>query len=78
MTNPVRYSYIKWTMIHEFGHALGLPDFYVFRKGTNPATNYDSGLDREDAIMNKHREAKEIKASDIDQLDAIYRLHSKH
>ncbi len=66
--DPEQYAFIDWVMLHEFGHALGLPDFYA-----NTST-----LQGELAIMNDHWVAQEIKDEDIEQLKAIYILHTKH
>ena len=62
---PRKYVYVDRIMIHEFGHALGLPDFY----------NDDTGLMNLDAVMN---ESFKILKDDIAQLKAIYLLHSAH
>ena len=57
------YHYIDATMIHEFGHTFGLPDF-----------GDDSSLEGLPAIMDDaHNE--EIMDEDIKQLRAIYRIH---
>ena len=57
------FYYIDATMIHEFGHTFGLPDF-----GKDPS------LDGLPAIMdNAHN--KTIMNEDIEQLRAIYRVH---
>ena len=62
-----RYVYVGRVMLHEFGHTLGLPDFY----------NDDiSGLKGLDAVMD--RTSNVIKDDDIKQLKAIYRFHSSH
>ena len=68
-----RYLYAKWVVLHELGHTLGLPDFY--KDGAH--SNYDPRLANEKAIMNLHWEAKTIQDTDIEQLDSIYRIHSK-
>ena len=66
MPGPTRkYVYAGRVMLHEFGHTLGLPDFY------NDAT----GLKHLDAIMNM---SYVIEDEDIAQLRAIYLLHSSH
>ena len=73
--DTVRYVYIRYIMLHEFGHTMGLPDFY--RGGGQ--TNYDPDLDREPAIMNLPWEVGgHIQQTDRDQLDAIYRTHTRH
>ncbi len=69
-----QYAFIDWVMLHEFGHTLGLPDFY----SGSTSENYDSRLSLLTAIMNKYWVAKEIKDEDIEQLRAIYGLHTKH
>ena len=71
------YVYAEHLALHELGHTLGLPDFY-FVPAPHPSTNYDPRLDGETAIMNKQWDAKRIRDTDIAQLDAIYRLHSRH
>ena len=64
-TRPVRrYVYVDRVMLHEFGHTLGLPDFYN-----------DKTMDHLDAVMNM---SFVIKDEDIEQLRAIYLLHSSH
>ena len=67
------YAYIGYTLLHEFGHPLGLPDFYK-RSGSN----WDSRLSGVTAIMNLPWEAKSIRTPDIAQLDAIYIRHTRH
>ena len=63
------------TATHEFGHTLGLPDFYAHTEwGFSVGPRMD-GLSGETAIMNRYNT---ITDSDIAQLDAIYRLHSRH
>ena len=75
----VIYMYIGYIMLHEFGHTLGLPDFYIIRPlADHPATNYDVGLHGETAIMKYPWDAMHIRDEDIEQLDAIYRLHVRH
>ena len=62
--------------IHEFGHTLGLPDFYAHTEwGLFTIAPRLDGLSGETAIMNTH---DTVTDSDIAQLDAIYRLHSRH
>ena len=54
-------------MLHELGHALGLPDFYADDK---------TGLKGlSDAVMHT---GYEIRDEDIEQLRAIYLLHNPH
>ena len=53
---------------HEFGHTLGLPDFY----------EDTTGLQNVVAIMNDHGVAQDIKDEDLEQLKAIYILHTSH
>ena len=60
------YVYIDRVMLHEFGHTLGLHDFYA---------DNNTGLKGLDAVMNK---SFEIEDEDIAQLKAIYLLHSSH
>ena len=71
------YLHAKHLALHELGHTLGLPDFYVILPD-HPAANYDRRLDGETAIMNKPWKAKSIQNTDIEQLDAIYRIHTEH
>ena len=62
---PTRYyAYVDRVMLHEFGHALGLHDFYA-----------DASMDHLDAVMNTDNG---IRVEDIEQLRAIYLLHSSH
>ena len=60
------YYYMGYTMIHEFGHTLGLPDF---------GADKTAGLEGLTAIMNDPSSSKMITAEDIRQLRAIYLLH---
>lgn len=79
MTTPTKFVYIGYIMLHEFGHTLGLPDFYTILPLTDhPSTNYDPRLDGETAIMNYPWDAMHIRDEDIEQLDAIYKLHVRH
>lgn len=68
------YVYIRYIMLHEFGHTLGLPDF----NSGGGQTNYDPNLAGETAIMNLPWNAVNISPSDRYQLDAIYRTHTRH
>ena len=62
---PTRhYLYIDPVMLHEFGHTLGLHDFYD-----------DPTMTHLDAVMNT---SNGIRYEDIAQLRAIYLLHSSH
>ena len=60
----VLYVFVDRIMLHEFGHTLGLHDFYG-----------DPTMDHFDAIMNT---SYEIQDEDIAQLEAIYFHHSPH
>ena len=60
------YLYVGRVMRHEFGHTLGLPDFY----------QDETGLDLLKAVMGLNSD--DIEDQDIEQLKAIYRLHGQH
>ena len=64
MNPKVYYAYIDRVMLHEFGHTLGLDDFYL-----------DNTMDHLDALMN---ESSTIEDEDLKQLRAIYSRHSPH
>ena len=67
-STTIRFYYVDRVMVHEFGHTLGLPDFYTDEK---------SGLKGlTDAVM--HTSRLTIHAEDINQLRAIYFGHTKH
>ena len=69
-TMPTRYyAYIDRVMVHEFGHTLGMPDFYA---------DNTTGLNGLPAVMDNHHNNMAITVEDIAQLDAIYRRHSSH
>ncbi len=55
--------------VHEFGHTLGLSDFY------DDAT---TGLDGLTAVMDSSGNYPPIRTEDIKQLDAIYARHQPH
>ena len=64
-SNPTKYFlYLPPVMLHEFGHTLGLHDFYN-----------DTTMEHLDAIMNGK---DQITAENLEQLRAIYFRHSKH
>ncbi len=68
------YIYIPYIALHEFGHTLGLPDFYVIT-----GNNWDARLLGVTAIMNIPWKAGHIRQDqDIAQLHAIYARHGKH
>ncbi len=68
------YVYVNYIVIHEFGHTLGMPDFY--RGGG--ADVYDDRLANETpAIMNSPSDAKRVRDKDLEQLNAIYRRHTR-
>ena len=54
-----RWAYITGTVIHEFGHALGLPDFRKFPE-----------LEGLTAVMNEN---VRITSADLDLLEDVYR-----
>ena len=59
------YAYIGYTMVHEFGHTLGLTDF----------GRLDSTLTGLPAVMFDPVKNKMVMPEDIKQLHAIYRVH---
>lgn len=65
---PTRYYvHMGRIMLHEFGHTLGLSDFYLDTKtGLIGLTN---------AVM---YEGYEIHEEDIERMRAIYSLHTPH
>ena len=63
---PSFYWYVEATMVHEFGHTLGLPDFY------NDDT---TGLKNLPAVMDDEHDHPMITREDIAQLEAIYAVH---
>ena len=63
---PSFYWYVGATMIHEFGHTFGLPDFY------NDDT---TGLKDLPAVMDNEHDHPTITTEDIEQLRAIYAVH---
>ncbi len=67
------YAHAEDLALHELGHTLGLPDF-----NSSTGGGRIDGLDGELAIMNVSWDAKSIQPTDIAQLDAIYRRHSRH
>lgn len=71
-----KYYYIEYLTLHEFGHTLGLPDFYEERDWYN---NWDHRLESVTAIMNIPHKAEGIRPDqDIAHLDALYVRHSPH
>lgn len=64
--NTVLYLSAPWIVTHEFGHTLGLPDFY---DNNEPIMHHVVG------VMNR---ATVITDEDIEQLRAIYFAHDKH
>ena len=60
------YAYVHRVMLHEFGHTLGLPDFYDDKTGL---------MTYSDAVMDT---GLEIHEEDINQLRAIYFTHNPH
>ena len=66
---PSVYIYVNYIMIHEFGHTLGMPDFYNDdQHGLNTVT---------DAVMNVPSVGR-VTDEDLKQLHAIYRHHTRH
>ena len=63
-TAPTRYYWIDRVMLHEYGHTLGLDDYYD-----------DDSMDHLVAMMNI---SLDITDEDIEQLRAIYIRHEKH
>ena len=64
------YIHAGHLVLHELGHVLAAPDFNSDDK---------SGLKAEKpAIMNIHWEARTVQDTDVQQLIAIYRLHTAH
>ena len=64
-TMPKRYyAYVDRIMLHEFGHTLGLHDFYD-----------DPTMAHLDAVMDT---SNAIRPEDIAQLRAIYFHHGSH
>ena len=61
MMPPRCYVYVDRIMLHEFGHTLGLHDFYN-----------DRTMDHLTAVMNTH---SVIDDEDEMQLEAIYAYH---
>ena len=59
-----KYAYIDRVMLHELGHTLGLGDFYTDKTMISP-----------EGVMHNNNE---IMDEDIDQLRAIYFLHTSH
>ncbi len=60
------FRYVDPIMMHEFGHTLGLPDFYL---------DYMTDLMGLDAVMNDPYSNKTPTDEDIAQLKAIYARH---
>ncbi len=60
----VRYMDVNSVLLHEFGHTLGLHDFYG-----------DDTMDHLNAVMNR---SHTIEDEDKTQLRAIYRDHGRH
>ena len=72
---PSRYEWVGRVMRHEFGHPLGLTDFYDTRDKTFHTDDEKPRLresDMKNAVMHT---GSEIHAQDIAQLRAIYLLH---
>ena len=67
------YVYVDRIMLHEFGHTLGLHEF-GHTLGLHDSYN-DPTMDDLDAVMNT---SYEIRDEDIEQLRAIYLLHTPH
>ena len=59
------YYFVDIIMIHEFGHTIGLPDFYGDK----------TGLDRLPAVMYDPYTHRTPNDEDIAQLRAIYAIH---
>ena len=69
LDKPSVYVYVNYIMIHEFGHTLGVPDFYNDDKhglkDVKNAVMYDPGVGK-------------VTDEDLKQLNAIYRHHIRH
>ena len=73
------YVYVGRIMIHEFGHTLGLPDFYADE--TTGLNGFLNGVKLPNAAMLKDAvmdTGNVINDEDIKQLRAIYLLHTAH
>ena len=73
MMKGYRYAFARKVAAHEFGHALGVPDFYD-PPGRPPRQDGLSNV--KPALMNSSSDIPNH--NDIAQLDAIYIRHSKH
>ncbi len=69
LNRSTRYLYAGHIVLHEFGHTLGLHDFYA-----------DPSMDHLSAVMNARLKDKdaEVTPEDLAQLRAIYILHTAH
>ena len=73
------YVYVGRIMLHEFGHTLGLPDFYA--DATTGLNGFLNGVKLPNAAMLKDAvmdTGNVINDEDIKQLRAIYLLHTAH
>ena len=67
----IRYEYVGTVALHEFGHTLGLHDFYDDKTMVDlPSVMGKPDYDNLRNIWIEHH--------DLEQLRAIYLLHSPH
>ncbi len=76
---PRKYVYVDRIMLHEFGHTLGLPDFYS--DGTTGLNGFRAGVMLPNAAILRGAVMHTgfvINGEDLKQLEAIYLLHNPH
>ena len=69
LDTPSVYIYVNYITIHEFGHTLGMPDFY--QDGDHGLTNVLNAVMHDPSVGR-------VTDEDLKQLNAIYRYHTKH